>query len=83
MIFIVVGIGLVIALKQIILVAVLLLLDFNVYTSVMFIIRVLIASAVMGAVIYYRDKGVAFFDLEWTVQVVYVAITITLSAAAR
>jgi putative peptidoglycan lipid II flippase len=51
-------------------------------TSVMFIIRVLIASAVMGAVIFYRDKGVAFFDLEWTVQVVDVAITITLSAAA-
>ncbi len=51
-------------------------------TSVMFILRVLIASTVMGAVIFYRDKGVAFFDLEWTVQVVDVAITITLSAAA-
>ena len=51
-------------------------------TSVMFILRVLIASTVMGAVIFYRDKGVEFFDLEWIVQVMDVAITIALSAAA-
>ena len=48
-------------------------------TSVIFIIRVLIASTAMGALIYYRDLGLAFFDLALTEQMVQVGITIGLS----
>ncbi len=48
-------------------------------TSVIFIIRVLIASTAMGALIYYRDLGLAFFDLALTEQMVQVGISIGLS----
>lgn len=48
-------------------------------TSVLFIVRVVIASTAMGALIYYRDKGLAFFDLLLLEQIKDVAITIGLS----
>jgi putative peptidoglycan lipid II flippase len=48
-------------------------------TSVLFILRVVIASTAMGALIYYRDKGLAFFDLLLLEQIKDVAITIVLS----
>ena len=48
-------------------------------TSVLFILRVVIASTAMGALIYYRDKGLAFFDLLLLEQIKDVAITIGLS----
>jgi len=51
-------------------------------TSVFFILRVLLASLVMGAVVFYRDQGLAFFELSWTEQVSDVAITIVLSVAS-
>lgn len=48
-------------------------------TSVLFIARILLASSAMGAVIYYRDMGLAFFDLAFLQQVWQVSITIGLS----
>jgi len=48
-------------------------------TSMLFIVRVVIASTAMGALIYYRDKGLAFFDLLLLEQIKDVAITIGLS----
>lgn len=48
-------------------------------TSVLFILRVVIASTAMGALIYYRDKGLVFFDLLLLEQIKDVAITIGLS----
>ncbi|APD94715.1 murein biosynthesis integral membrane protein MurJ [Alteromonas mediterranea] len=48
-------------------------------TSVLFIARVIVASTAMGALIYYRDQGLAFFDLSLSAQMVEVGITIGLS----
>jgi len=48
-------------------------------TSVLFIVRVVIASTAMGALIYYRDTGLAFFDLLLLEQIKDVTITIALS----
>ena len=48
-------------------------------TSVLFIARVLLSSAAMGGLIYYRDKGLAFFDLSLSAQMLEVGITIALS----
>ncbi|HBL21064.1 MAG TPA: murein biosynthesis integral membrane protein MurJ [Alteromonas mediterranea] len=48
-------------------------------TSVLFIARVIVASTAMGALIYYRDRGLAFFDLSLSAQMVEVGITIGLS----
>ncbi|WP_421131963.1 murein biosynthesis integral membrane protein MurJ [Alteromonas sp. A079] len=48
-------------------------------TSVLFIARVIIASTAMGALIYYRDTGLAFFDLLLLEQIKDVTITIALS----
>ena len=48
-------------------------------TSVLFIARVVIASAAMGGLIYYRDQGLDFFELSLSAQMVEVGITISLS----
>jgi putative peptidoglycan lipid II flippase len=48
-------------------------------TSVLFIARVVIASAAMGGLIYYRDQGLGFFELSLSAQMVEVGITISLS----
>lgn len=48
-------------------------------TSLLFIARVVIASAAMGGLIYYRDQGLAFFELSLSAQMVEVGITISLS----
>jgi putative peptidoglycan lipid II flippase len=48
-------------------------------TSLLFIARVVIASTVMGALIYYRDRGLAFFDLALSEQMIDVGLTILLS----
>ena len=48
-------------------------------TSVGFIARVLLASVAMGLVIFYRDEGVAFFNLDFVAQVSHVALTIGVS----
>ena len=48
-------------------------------TSLFFIARVLLASAVMGVIIYYRDSGLAFFDLALIEQMKDLGITILLS----
>ena len=48
-------------------------------TSVLFIARVVIASAAMGGLIYYRDQGLAFFELSLPAQMLEVGITISLS----
>jgi putative peptidoglycan lipid II flippase len=48
-------------------------------TSLLFIVRVVIASTVMGALIYYRDRGLAFFDLALSEQMIDVGLTILLS----
>ena len=48
-------------------------------TSILFIVRVLLSSAAMGGLIYYRDTGLAFFDLSLSAQVTEVAITIVMS----
>lgn len=51
-------------------------------TSIFFVARVLVASSVMGAVIFYRDRGLAFFDLTWSQQAIDVTITIVLSVVS-
>jgi putative peptidoglycan lipid II flippase len=48
-------------------------------TSILFIVRVLLSSAAMGGLIYYRDTGLAFFDLSLSAQITEVAITIVMS----
>jgi putative peptidoglycan lipid II flippase len=48
-------------------------------TSVVFILRVVIASAAMGGLIYYRDKGLAFFELSLSTQMLEVGMTISMS----
>ena len=48
-------------------------------TSVMFIARVLISSAAMGVLIFYRDQGMAFFNFTLIQQILDVGITIGLS----
>lgn len=50
-------------------------------TSVLFIVRILLASSAMGALIYYRDLGLAFFELAFLQQVWQVTVTIGLSIA--
>lgn len=49
-------------------------------TSVLFIVRVIVASTAMGALIYYRDQGEAFFTLSLSTQMVEVGLTIVMSA---
>ena len=49
-------------------------------TSVLFIVRVIVASTAMGALIYYRDQGEAFFTLSLSTQMVEVGLTIAMSA---
>lgn len=49
-------------------------------TSVLFIVRVIVASTAMGALIYYRDQGEAFFALSLSTQMVEVGLTIAMSA---